>query len=68
MLSRKQFSQKTNKKTFQGTRVTAISTVARIAGVLTTGVGLVAGLVFVGIMVAARGSSTVVRDKMLHKA
>jgi len=68
LLSRKKSHQKTKKRVIQGTKVAAVSTAAITAGVLTAGIGLAAGLVFVGIAGAAGGSGAVVGSKMLDKA
>mmetsp|Transcript_40111 Transcript_40111/g.73398 ORF Transcript_40111/g.73398 Transcript_40111/m.73398 type:complete len:1304 (+) Transcript_40111:142-4053(+) len=68
LLSRKKSHQKAKKKVIQGTKVAAVSTAAITAGVLTAGIGLAAGLVFVGITAAAGGSGAVVGSKMLDKA
>eukprot|EP00571_Detonula_confervacea_P003365 CAMPEP_0172325374 /NCGR_PEP_ID=MMETSP1058-20130122/53837_1 /TAXON_ID=83371 /ORGANISM="Detonula confervacea, Strain CCMP 353" /LENGTH=1269 /DNA_ID=CAMNT_0013041897 /DNA_START=65 /DNA_END=3874 /DNA_ORIENTATION=- len=69
LLSRKADShKKTKKRVIQGTKVAAVSTAAITAGVLTAGIGLAAGLVFVGITAAAGGSGAVVGSKVLDKA
>ena len=60
ILSCKQSSQKTKMKTIWDSKVAAIGTVALLDGVITVGVVLDERLVFVGIMAAVRGSSTVV--------
>ena len=53
LLSRKESHQRTKKRVIQGTKVAAVSTAAITAGILTAGIGLAAGLVFVGITAAA---------------
>ena len=68
LLSRKASHQKTKKRVIMGTKVAAASTAAITAGVLTAGIGLAAGLVFVGIAAAAGGSGAVVGSKMFDKA
>jgi len=68
LLSRKKSHKKTKKKVIQGTKVAAVSTAALTAGVLTAGIGLAAGLVFVGITAAAGGSGAMVGSKVLDKA
>ena len=68
LISKKSSHAKTKKKVIQGTKVAAVSTAAITAGVLTAGIGLAAGLVFVGITAAAGGSGAVVGSKMLDKA
>ncbi|KAL7472941.1 hypothetical protein ACHAXS_013321 [Conticribra weissflogii] len=68
LLSKKESHQKFKKKMLQGTKVAAVSTAAITAGVLTAGIGLAAGLVFVGITAAAGGSGAVVGSKVYDKA
>jgi len=68
LLSKKESHQKFKKKMMQGTKVAAVSTAAITAGVLTAGIGLAAGLVFVGITAAAGGSGAVVGSKVYDKA
>ena len=68
LLSRKESHQRTKKRVIQGTKVAAVSTAAITAGILTAGIGLAAGLVFVGITAAAGGSGAVVGSKVLDKA
>ena len=68
LLTKNENRQKLKKKMFQGTKVAAVSTAAITAGVLTAGIGLAAGLVFVGITAAAGGSGAVVGSKVLDKA
>ena len=68
LLSRKASHQKNKKRFIQGTKVAAVSTAAITAGVLTAGIGLAAGLVFVGITAAAGGSGAVVGGKVYDKA
>ena len=60
ILSCKQSAKKTRKKTHKGIKMEAVSTAARVAGVLTAGISLATGLVFVGITSAAGSSNTVV--------
>lgn len=68
LLSQKESHQKTRKRVIQGTKVAAFSTAALTAGILTAGVGVAAGLVFVGVTAAAGGSGAVVGSKVLDRA
>ncbi|KAL7549963.1 hypothetical protein ACHAWF_013217, partial [Thalassiosira exigua] len=67
LIRRKVSRQETKKKVIHGTKVAAMGTAAITAGVLTAGIGLAAGLVFVGIAGAAGGSG-MVGGKVLGKA
>ena len=68
LLSRKAKNEKNKKRIIQGTKVAAVSGAAVTAGILTAGIGLAAGLVFVGITAAAGGSGAVVGGKVFDKA
>ena len=68
LLSRKANHEKNKKRFIQGTKVAALSTAAITAGVLTAGMSLAAGLLFVGITAAAGGSGAVVGSKVYDKA
>ena len=68
LLSRQAKNEKSKKRIIQGTKVAAVSGAAITAGILTAGIGLVAGLVFVGITAAAGGSGAVVGGKVFDKA
>ncbi|KAL3804326.1 hypothetical protein HJC23_011254 [Cyclotella cryptica] len=68
LLSRKADHERNKKRFIQGTKVAAISTAAITAGVLTAGMSLAAGLLFVGITAAAGGSGAVVGSKVYDKA
>lgn len=68
LLSQEASHQKTRKRVIQGTKVAAVSTAAVTAGILTAGVGLAAGLVFVGVTAAAGGSGAVVGSRVFDKA
>ncbi len=68
LLSQEASHQKTRKRMIQGTKVAAVSTAAITAGLLTAGVGLAAGLVFVGVTAAAGGSGAVVGSKVFDRA
>jgi hypothetical protein len=68
LLSRQAKSEKSKKRIIQGTKVAAVSGAAITAGILTAGIGLAAGLVFVGITAAAGGSGAVVGGKVFDKA
>jgi hypothetical protein len=68
LLSRKANHEKNKKRFIQGTKVAALSTAAITAGVLTAGISLAAGLLFVGITAAAGGSGAVVGSKVYDKA
>ena len=64
ILSRQRSQEKAKKKILLGTKVAAVSTTALTAGLLTAGIGLAAGLVFVGVT----GSGAMVGGKMMQKA
>jgi len=68
LLSRQAKNEKSKKRIIQGTKVAAVSGAAITAGILTAGIGLAAGLVFVGITAAAGGSGAVVGGKVFDKA
>ncbi|KAL9191069.1 hypothetical protein ACHAXT_000775 [Thalassiosira profunda] len=68
LLSKKESHKKTKKRVIQGGKIAAVSTAAITAGVLTAGIGLAAGLVFVGIAAGAGGSGAYMGSKMLGKA
>jgi hypothetical protein len=68
LLSRKANHEKNKKRFIQGTKVAALSTAAITAGILTAGMSLAAGLLFVGITAAAGGSGAVVGSKVYDKA
>ncbi|KAL7480707.1 hypothetical protein ACHAW6_006374 [Cyclotella cf. meneghiniana] len=68
LLSRKADHERSKKRFIQGTKIAVVSTAAITAGVLTAGMSLAAGLLFVGITAAAGGSGAVVGSKVYDKA
>ena len=68
LLSQQAKSEKSKKRLIQGTKVAAVSGAAITTGVLTAGIGLVAGLLFVGLTAAAGGSGAVVGGRVYDKA
>ena len=68
LLSRQAKNEKSKKRIIQGTKVAAVSGAAITTGILTAGIGLAAGLLFVGITAAAGGSGAVVGGKVFDKA